>query len=521
MNDDNKYVRSQWARLRFSIIGPLLAAPPNSGELQASLTQLAEKTYRHPTTGEALRFGVSTLERWYYLARNHPDDPVGALARKVPSHAGTHPSMPAPLRRALRDQHQKHPTWSYKLHHDNLVALAKKHPELGEVPSYPTTSRFMKGQGLLKQRRRKRRARDGDDSFQAREVRSFEVEHVHALWHADYHVGSRRVLLPSGDRVPCYLLGFIDDRSRLICHLQWYLEQTAETFVHGLSQAILKRGLPRSLLTDNGKPMLAAETTEGLHRLSVVHYTTLPYTPEQNAKNECFWGQVEGRLLPMLESEPALTLPLLNQATQAWVELEYHHSLHRELADTPLNVALSAPSVVRPAPDSATLQHLFRTEETRTQRRSDGTITVGGVRFEIPSRYRTLIRPAVRFARWDLSTIDLVAPRTGTLLCELYPLDKHKNSDRKRRPLELSATAEPSESELTADQDGQEEVLVPDGIAPHLQALIDRYAAVGLPPAYIPHVKKSESITPENKSSPQQHVSSDTSHDSINQEKQS
>ena len=407
MDSKKESVRTRWAQLRFSIIGPLLAAPPDKGQLQTTLAELAKKAYRHPTTGEVIRFGVSTLERWYYLARNHPDDPVSALARKVPSHAGTHRSISAELEQALRSQYQQHSRWSYKLHHDNLVALASQHPELGPVPSCVTISRFMKAHGLLKKRRGKRDKRNGENPFEVREVRSFEVEHVHALWHADYHVGSRRVLLPSGERVQCHLLGILDDRSRLCCHLQWYLAQTAETFVHGLSQAILKRGLPRSLLTDNGSPMLAAETVEGLHRLGIVHYTTLPRTPEQNAKQESFWGRIEGRLLPMLEAEPVLTIPLLNQATQAWVELEYHRNLHRELADTPLNVALTASSVARPAPEHSTLRHLFRTEEVRTQRRSDGTITVGGVRFELPSRYRTLLRPTVRFARWDLATIDL------------------------------------------------------------------------------------------------------------------
>ena len=69
--------------------------------------------------------------------------------------------------------------------------------------------------------------------------------------------------------------------------------------------------------------MLAAETVEGLERLGIVHHTTLPYSPEQNGKQESFWGQIEGRLLPMLEGEPELSLELLNTATQAWVEEEY------------------------------------------------------------------------------------------------------------------------------------------------------------------------------------------------------
>ncbi|HEX2492154.1 MAG TPA: IS481 family transposase, partial [Steroidobacter sp.] len=60
--------RDRWARLRFEIIGVLLAAPPAPGELQAALSALAEKTWRHPLTGLTVRFGASTIERWYYAA---------------------------------------------------------------------------------------------------------------------------------------------------------------------------------------------------------------------------------------------------------------------------------------------------------------------------------------------------------------------------------------------------------------------------------------------------------------------
>jgi len=40
--------RDRMARLRFSIIGPLLAAPPEPGSLQAELIQLSSKTWCHP-----------------------------------------------------------------------------------------------------------------------------------------------------------------------------------------------------------------------------------------------------------------------------------------------------------------------------------------------------------------------------------------------------------------------------------------------------------------------------------------
>lgn len=481
-----------WARLRFAIIGPLLASPPKAGMLQTALDHLARQNYQHPGTGKPVRFAASTIERWYYKAMNHPEDPLRALTRKIPEHAGTHPSMSSILQQTLRTQYEAHPSWSYQLHYDNLLAVARAQPDLGPVPSRSTVVRYMQQGGLIKQRR-KRRERTGQAVVrEKREVRSYEIEHVHGLWHSDYHQGPRQVLTPAGQWRPCYLLVFLDDRSRLCCHLQWYLSQTAETFVHGLCQAIAKRGLPRALMTDNGSAMVAAETTEGLARLGIVHQTTLPYSPEQNAKAESFWNRIDNRLLPMLEAEQVLTLALLNRATQAWAEQEYHRTRHSELSATPLEVAQQAPSVVRPTPDTQSLRRAFRTQETRTQRSSDGTISVGGIRFEIPARYRTVRRPTVRFARWNLSNIDMVDAYTGAILCPLYPLDKRSNADGRRRVILDSSERSPTTPSKATRETA--------GIAPHLQQLMQDYAATGVPPAYLPMTEKPTSSIEENDS---------------------
>lgn len=317
----------RWAHLRFAVVGALLAAPPKKGALQAALTDLAARAWQHPIRGEPVRFAFSTLERWYYHARHAALDPVGRLRRRIRRDAGQQPSIGAPLRQALLAQYQAHRSWSYQLHVDNLRVLVGADPTLGPLPSYATVRRYMQAQGLLRQRRRTARDRPGLDRVEAarqpREVRSYEVEYVGGLWHADVHHGSLKVLTASGAWVTPRLLAFLDDRSRLCCHAQWYLAETAEAFVHGLCQAIQKRGLARALLTDNGGPMTAAETREGLGRLGISQATTLPYSPYQHAKQEILWAQIEGRLLARLEGVAAdLRLDLLNEATQAWIELE-------------------------------------------------------------------------------------------------------------------------------------------------------------------------------------------------------
>ncbi len=467
--------RDRWARLRFSIIGPLLAAPPPEGELQASLKSLAAKSWRHPLTGKEIGFGVSTLERWYYAAKSVAD-PVAALRNRLRDDVGRFPSIAPRVIDILGVQYREHPGWTMQLHVDNLrVAMAGSDIP---VPSYPTLRRYLIARGMFRQARPKR-ATEGAllarDRLERLEVRSFEVDHVNALWHLDFHHASRKVPSRAGHWVKPMLLGVIDDRSRLCCHLQWYLDETAESLIHGLSQAFMKRGLPRALMTDNGAAMLADETVSGLAALGIVHQTTLPYSPYQNAKQESFWGRVEGRLMAMLEGEAIVTLDLLNQATQAWVEQEYHRTLHSEMGATPLARYLAGPNVRRECPAAADLAAAFRVEAARRQRRSDGTVSLAGARFEIPAAYRHLVEVRLRYARWDLTRVDLIDARSGTILCPLRPLDKSANADGQRRALV------PSASRVTDSVSTQ-----PSGMAPLLRQLIAEYAATGLPPAYLP-----------------------------------
>lgn len=287
-------VHERWAHFRFSVIGRLLAAPPDKGELRSAIEELALRTWQHPTTGEPVRFGFSTIERWYYRALRERADPVGVLRRRIRADAGQQVAIGEALRRELLAQYAAHKSWSVKLHHDNLVALALSRPELQPVPSYATLRRFMRASGLDKRRRLTPRATDGAERAEARiverEVRRYEAEYVNGLWHWDCHHGSRKVVTARGEWVTPILLGVLDDRSRLACHLQWYLAETAEVIAHGLSQAFQKRGLPRAALSDNGAAMTAAEIGEGLTRLGVLHHTTLPYSPYQNAKRRAAAG---------------------------------------------------------------------------------------------------------------------------------------------------------------------------------------------------------------------------------------
>ena len=476
-------VHERWARLRFAVIGRLLSAPPPRGELRAEIERLASRTWTHPVTGDTVSFGVSTIERWYYRARP-ATDPVSALRNRVRRDRGKRPSLTEAHKRAIHAQYRAHPSWTKRLHYDNLEARTEIDPTLPPFPSAATVSRYMTEAGL--HRVKPRRGRDtaglrrARERLETREVRSFEASHVGALWHTDFHHGRRKVLTGDGAWVTPIALGVLDDRSRLTCHVQWYLAESAEEFVHGLMQALLKRGLPRAILMDNGAAMTARETKEGHARLGILHETTLPYSPYQNAKQEVFWAQLEGRCVAMLDGVEDLTLRMLNEATQAWVELEYNRKVHSETAATPLARFLDGPDVSRESPGTEALRLAFMRQENRTQRLSDGTVSIGGRRFEVPSRFGHQRRLTVRYASWDLSYVALVDPARDTVLARLYPQDKEANADGRRR------TVEPATPETQAPRE-------PAGMAPLMKKLLADYAATGLPFAYLHKDEERES----------------------------
>lgn len=470
-------IHGRWAEFRFGVVGGLFSAPPERGELGHALAALAAQTWTHPVSGEPTRFDVSTIARWYYAARAHPDNPVGALRPRVRRDRGRHrPCFAETVWAALAEQYAAHPSWTYRLHADNLqVVCDADRARLGPAPSYATVRRHLKAQAMFRRPSRRDDDRPGAkqarDHRAARESRGWEKSHVHALWHLDFKDGPLPVLTRTGWQHP-QLFGTLDNRSRLGCHLQWYLGEGAEELTHGLGQALQKRGKPAGIMMDNGPAMRAAELRQGLLDLGIELVEIPDYTPEHNAIIEAFWKQINLRLIPMLESVPDLTLAQINEATLAWLELEYNRSLHSETKQTPIERMLAGPSVVRDGPSADDVRRAFRLKVDRTQRRSDGTLSLEGVRFEVPSCYRHLDRLTVRYARWDLSHVDLWDDSLGIVLATILPVDREANASGFRRPLG-PVTQAPTPSK-------------PAGMAPLLRRYVEQYRQTGLPPAYIP-----------------------------------
>jgi hypothetical protein len=202
----------------------------------------------------------------------------------------------------------------------------------------------------------------------------------------------------------------------------------------------------------------------------------LPYSPYQNGKQERFWGQLESRLVEMLRSVKNLTLSFVNRAAQAWAEQDYHRNRHREIQTSPLERMLKGPDVSRPVPDNDLLRIAFTRRIQRTPRRSDATVVVEGIRYELPVRFAHLRSVIVRAAGWDKSRMILVDADTDAPLATLLPQDKAKNASGRRRVITSTLT----------DAPGADTSPPADPMPALLRKWMADYAATGLPPAYLP-----------------------------------
>jgi hypothetical protein len=81
-------------------------------------------------------------------------------------------------------------------------------------------------------------------------VRNGEAAHCSALWRLDPHAGRGTVLTAHGTCAKP-LAVILDNRSRLAAHVQCNRDEMVDSLVDALSGALMRRGLPRTVETDN------------------------------------------------------------------------------------------------------------------------------------------------------------------------------------------------------------------------------------------------------------------------------
>ena len=119
--------------------------------------------------------------------------------------------------------------------------------------------------------------------------RFFERSTPNQMWQGDifpFRLGGRYA----------YLIGFIDDYSRYIVGLELYRTQTGENVLEVYRRAISEYGVPKEMLTDNGRQYTnwrgVSRFEKELDKDHIKHIKSQPHHPMTLGKMERFWKTI-------------------------------------------------------------------------------------------------------------------------------------------------------------------------------------------------------------------------------------
>ncbi|MBU0498729.1 MAG: DDE-type integrase/transposase/recombinase, partial [Gammaproteobacteria bacterium] len=95
-----------------------------------------------------------------------------------------------------------------------------------------------------------------------------------------------------------------------------------------LQQAVLKRGLPKRLVVDNGAAYRAQTLQAVCARLGIHLIHCRPYAPEGKGKLERWHRTLRDQFLSEIDFSQGVTLEDANARLWAWIEAIYHRQPH-------------------------------------------------------------------------------------------------------------------------------------------------------------------------------------------------
>jgi transposase InsO family protein len=213
----------------------------------------------------------------------------------------------------------------------------------------------------------------------SKDHRRFEFEKAGDLWMSDVMHGP--AVAVGGKKRKAYLISFLDDATRVVPHAAFALSENTASFLPVLKEAVLRRGVPKRLLVDNGAAFRSHHLALVCAKIGVTLIHARAYHPQAKGKKERFYLRVRTQLLPTLRPEDFSSLDALNRRLWAWVEGEYHRTPHRGLGgETPLDKWGRVADEVRYL--DGNLDDLFL-QETKRKVAKDRTVSLDGLAYEV------------------------------------------------------------------------------------------------------------------------------------------
>jgi putative transposase len=166
--------------------------------------------------------------------------------------------------------------------------------------------------------------------------KAFEAPAPNDLWMVDFACGPH-LRTHEGRAISTHLCIIIDDHSRLIPFAAYYLSADTASFLDCMKQAVLRRGLPLKLYTDQGKPFVNTHAKIVCANLGIRLLHAKPYHAWSKGKVERLIRTIQGdfEVLLRLEGEGVKSLLALNSAFSRWIANTYHLRSHGSTGMSP------------------------------------------------------------------------------------------------------------------------------------------------------------------------------------------
>jgi transposase InsO family protein len=354
-------------------------------------------------------YAARTLEDWWYAYKKGGFD---ALVQEPRSDQGKNRALDDATAAWVLEQVTQNPTVPLKVLYSHWQQNQRP------LPSISVLYRYLRRQGLDRKSLRSGRLETGP-------TKAFEAPHVNDLWMVDFSPGP--TLSVGGKTLTTQLCVLVDDHSRLIPFAAYYPQANTEAFHHAFKEAILRRGLPRKLYTDQGKPFINAHSHLVCAQLGVRLLHAKPYHSWSKGKCERLIQTIQSgyESTLRLEGNQARSLEELNTKLSAWIQTVYHQRPHSSTGQSPEYRYQQAASSLRQWSEMDDIQPLFYQRLERTVRKN-GTVRLEGQLYEVPLSLRAL-KIQLRLDPWRRARIEVWYHGKLMGLARLAPL--HLNAE--------------------------------------------------------------------------------------------
>jgi transposase InsO family protein len=318
-------------------------------------------------------YAVRTLEDWWYAYKKGG---FGALVSTPRSDQGKSRVLDGATAAWVLEQVTQNPIVPLKVLYSHWQQSQRP------LPSISVLYRYLRRQGMDRKSLRSGRLESGP-------TKAFEAPQVNDLWMVDFSPGP--TLSVNGKALSPHLCVLVDDHSRLIPFAAYYPQANTEAFHHAFKEAILRRGLPRKLYTDQGQPFINAHSHLVCAQLGVRLLHCKPYHSWSKGKCERLIQTIQQGFETTLRlaGNAAHSLEELNTKLSAWIQTIYHQRPHSSTGHSPEYRYQQAAPALRQWDERDDIEPLFYLRLERTVRK-DGTIRLDGDLYEVPLSLRAL-----------------------------------------------------------------------------------------------------------------------------------